>query len=96
MIGVCPRPVNNQTDYYAVDLQIAKNAREEKLSARKQAQMTPEEIRQHSTEERPGRAIHAAVRGGACSATSDRREAVEVAVAAGGDQVGLRARGRIR
>jgi hypothetical protein len=42
MIGVCPRPVNNQTDYYAVDLHIAKNAREEKLNARKQAQMTPE------------------------------------------------------
>src|SRR6187399_1306543 len=29
------------------ELHIAKNAREEKLNARKQAQMTPEEIRQH-------------------------------------------------
>ena len=46
MIGVWPRPVNNQTDYYAVDLHIAKNAHEEKLNARKQAQMTPDEIRQ--------------------------------------------------
>src|SRR6187549_3038803 len=34
------------------DLHIAKNAREEKLNARKQAQMTPEEIRQHMEMER--------------------------------------------
>ena len=34
------------------DLPIARNAREEKLNARKQAQMTPEEIRQHMEMER--------------------------------------------
>src|SRR5436190_1294350 len=34
------------------DLHIAKNAREEKLNARKQAQMSPEEIRQHMEMER--------------------------------------------
>src|SRR5687768_16409927 len=34
------------------DLGIAKNAREEKLQARKKAQMTPEEIRQHMEMER--------------------------------------------
>jgi uncharacterized radical SAM superfamily Fe-S cluster-containing enzyme len=34
------------------DLHIAKNARQEKLAARKQSQMTPEEIRQHMEMER--------------------------------------------
>ena len=34
------------------DLHIAKNAREEKLAARKQAQMTPEELRAHKEMER--------------------------------------------
>ena len=34
------------------DLGIAKNAREEKLAARKKANMTPEEIRQHMEMER--------------------------------------------
>ena len=35
-----------------MDLHIAKNAREEKLNARKQAQMSPDEIRQHMEMER--------------------------------------------
>ena len=34
------------------ELGIAKNAREEKLAARKKAQMTPEELRQHKEMER--------------------------------------------
>jgi hypothetical protein len=34
------------------DLGVAKNAREEKLAARKKSQMTPEEIRQHMEMER--------------------------------------------